>query len=126
MKNKYFGQIAEVLDKYTVVINRGREHGIKDDAKFKIVTLGEEIIDPETRTSLGRLEILKGKVKVLHVQEKITTLTSYVYEQEPEVRKIARTGLQYFGRETEEVSSKEVLVTLKNPRVGDWLIQISE
>lgn len=69
-------QVAKVQDEYTVVINRGREYGIKEGARFLLYGLGEEIIDPVTKESLGRLEIVRGIGIVTHVQDKLATVMS--------------------------------------------------
>lgn len=38
---------------------------------FVIYTLSDQIIDPMTGLSLGQLEIVKGKVRVFYIQEKM-------------------------------------------------------
>ena len=38
---------------------------------FVLYELGPEIFDPENSAPLGKLEIVKGKVSVIHVQEKL-------------------------------------------------------
>ncbi|MDE2722874.1 MAG: hypothetical protein OXI59_05820, partial [Gemmatimonadota bacterium] len=69
--------VARVLDNYTVVINRGSEHGVEKNQRFQIYGLDdEEIIDPENGASLGRLEIVKGIGTVVHIQSQIATLKS--------------------------------------------------
>ncbi|NQE04351.1 hypothetical protein C5S32_00635 [ANME-1 cluster archaeon GoMg1] len=64
------GKVAEIVDEYTVVINRGQEHGVEEDMRFVIYEPGEEIKDPETDESLGKFEYVKAKVEVVNVQEK--------------------------------------------------------
>lgn len=77
MSNTYVGAIAHIYDGYKqFVLNKGREQGIEEHHKFIIIEFGSDIIDPETGENLGPLEIVKGKVRVLHVQDKITTLES--------------------------------------------------
>ena len=68
--------MAKILDKYSLVINRGREHGVTEDMRFVIYQEGETIIDPDGGKTLGKLEIVKGKVKIDNVQEKISTAKS--------------------------------------------------
>jgi len=41
--------------------------------EFIIYELTEPIEDPETKESLGQLELHKGRVRVVHVQDKIST-----------------------------------------------------
>lgn len=63
------GKIAEILSEYSVVINRGSSHGVAANMKFVIYTDGPEIKDPDNpQKILGRLEIPKGRIKIVHVQ----------------------------------------------------------
>jgi hypothetical protein len=71
------GKIAEIIDEYTVVINRGHEHGVEEDMRFVIYEPGEEIKDPDTDEALGNFEYLKAKIEVVNVQEKISTAKTY-------------------------------------------------
>src|SRR5215217_3110549 len=66
-----------------IVINRGTEDGVHDDQRFLVYELStEEIKDPETGESLGRLEIPKGTGTVLHAQERIATIESDKFKEE--------------------------------------------
>ncbi len=71
------GVVAQVLDNdRKVVINRGFNHGVQKGMKVLVYRLGDEIIDPETRKSLGRLEIICGEGVVEHVQASMATVVS--------------------------------------------------
>jgi hypothetical protein len=74
-KNSTFPAIvAKVLNEYEVIINKGSMHQIKEGQRFLIYRISdEEIIDPETQQSLGYLEIVVGRGKVTHVQERKET-----------------------------------------------------
>ena len=74
------GQIAKVLNPYTVVINRGKMDGVEEDMRFVIYKLGDDIIDPETGDSLGELEYVKAKVKITYVAEKYSIAETYEQE----------------------------------------------
>ena len=74
--NKIFKIIKVSDDNLKIVINAGENKGIKIGMKFIVYAKGEELFDPDTNESLGRLEITKGMGKVTHVQEKISTLES--------------------------------------------------
>lgn len=67
-------KIASVVDQFRVVINAGRVNGIKVGQRFLIYKIGEEVVDPDSKESLGRLEVIKGIGEVIHVQEKMATL----------------------------------------------------
>lgn len=55
-----------------VTINRGDGTGIAIGQEWEVFALGEEIIDPDTRESLGREEISAGRVRI----KRVSTRTS--------------------------------------------------
>ena len=69
-------KVAKVVDRFTLVINNGKADGIKEGQRFLVYGYGEEIKDPETQTSLGRLEIVRGTGRVTHLQSSIATIKS--------------------------------------------------
>src|SRR5258708_4141302 len=82
-----YPRVAAVLDRYQVVINRGRKHGVKLGQTFLVFSSGPEIIDPVTGDNLGSLELVKGRGKVIHLQDNLATLrsasTKGVYSSNP-------------------------------------------
>lgn len=75
-KQPLTGTVAKVKDEETLVINRGAKHGVQSDDKFLVYYLDDELFDPETSESLGRLEVVCGEGIVEHVQETMTTIKS--------------------------------------------------
>nr|WP_321360475.1 hypothetical protein [uncultured Hyphomonas sp.] len=69
-------RVAKVLDEYTVVLNKGARDGLAVGDKLLIFGIGEEILDPETGESLGQIELVRGRVKIQHLQDKICTARS--------------------------------------------------
>lgn len=67
-------KIASVVDQFRVVINAGRADGVEVNQRFLIYKVGDEVVDPDTKKSLGRLEVVKGIGEVIHVQERMATL----------------------------------------------------
>jgi hypothetical protein len=65
-------KVAKIIDPTTVILAAGAESGVKDGMEFVIYDLTETIRDPDTGDDLGQLEIVKGTVRAVHVQEKIT------------------------------------------------------
>ena len=63
---------AKVLVKRdnAITINRGEGAGMAVGATFNVYALGQELIDPDTKESLGREEVKVGKVKVTQVNPK--------------------------------------------------------
>jgi hypothetical protein len=71
-----FPVVAHVEDEDHVVINRGSDAGISKGQRFLIFGIGKEIIDPTTKESLGKLELVRGTGKVTHVQPKMAVVES--------------------------------------------------
>lgn len=99
-----------------VVINRGTDHGVEDGMIYLIYLEGEEIVDPDTKESLGKLEIVCGRGKVTHTQAKMSTLCCIEIEQPvTRITRPRRSGWwEQFGSVTEERTVK----TLPFKKVG--------
>lgn len=128
MEEKYddLAKVAQKMDKYTFVINRGSDDGISINDRFLIFGLGDNVADPDTGEDLGALEIVKGRALVTHVQEKISTLESSESRKIPgTIRKIRREpgpGLFAFTqgpREEEIEEGPEVRRQAIDVKVGD-------
>lgn len=68
------GQVAAILDDQRILINVGMEQGVSIGDLFAVYEWGNEITDPETGQSLGKLELVKAQMEVMHVQEKMALL----------------------------------------------------
>lgn len=107
-----------------VVINKGAADGTKINDLFLIYELGEEMFDPETEESLGKLEIVKGRGKVIHVQEKISTIES-IEKTAPQKKITKRKERNPFtsfnnGYEEEVINGEGQTVPFDNPKRGDF------
>lgn len=123
--NQY--KVVDIFDdKYKLVINAGTNKNVKIGNRFLVYALSDhEIFDPDTKESLGYLEIVKGTGKVIHVQEKMCTIESDVYEAS-QPTKIIRTKnplLAGFGTTEEQTSSREH-VPFDSPEIGNFAKQI--
>ena len=81
MAQKIANRVADVIfpakvllkrDK-EITINRGEGGGVAVGDTFNVFALGEELIDPDTKESLGREEAKVGKVKITQVNPKTST-----------------------------------------------------
>ncbi|MFC2948578.1 hypothetical protein [Virgibacillus sediminis] len=72
-------KVVKIVDEYLVVVDYGRIHNAESDDILEIFQVGEEVIDPETHESLGTLDIIKAKIKVLNVYEKMSLCESNEY-----------------------------------------------
>lgn len=106
------GRIAQIIDDHRIVINKGHEHGVRVGQRFLILAIGDEIFDPETDESLGQVEVVKGRGKVTHVQEKMSTL------QTTENHEITRKPYTLFAltQVTEVTNEPKAFI---NPEIGD-------
>ena len=75
-------RVVYKLSPSRVVINRGKNHGVKIGQVFLIYDLGEVIIDPIENTELGQLEIVRGRGRVVHLQENLATVNSIEVDKE--------------------------------------------
>ena len=134
MSEKYFGTVVKIIDQYSVVINVGSVQNVNEDDRFVIIGIGDIIVDPETGEELEKLEVVKGKVKISHVQEKISTAESFEYDKQPDKKEIKKveqnraTSIAFFGANetvTESITpGKSILKELQNVEVGDKVIKI--
>ena len=69
-------KIAQILSPTRVVLAAGGEQGMQVGMEFIIYELSDSILDPETKEPLGQLELHKGRVRVVHVQERMATATT--------------------------------------------------
>ena len=70
------GAIAKIVDRSTVVINRGSKDGVKLRMKFVIFAEADDVTDPQTGKPLGKWELVKGYVQAAHVQEAMATCSA--------------------------------------------------
>jgi hypothetical protein len=118
-------KIAKVIDPYTVVLNKGKTSGIVEGQRLVIYRLDDEIVDPDSNEPLGKLEIIKGTGRVVHLQEKMCTLSSDMRGSSSKtIRKKPGIGLglglpSLVYAQEEEVSPPEK-VPFSDPEVGDW------
>lgn len=83
-------KIIKLVDEYKIAINKGSDDGIQKNDKFMIYEKGDELFDPDTKESLGFLEIPKLQMRVFNIQEKMTLLESAETTIETD-RKVKRT-----------------------------------
>ena len=63
------GQVARIIDESALIINRGAKDGVTQGMRFAVFVEVEDVVDPETKKSLGRWELVKGQILAGHVQE---------------------------------------------------------
>ncbi len=116
------GKIARILDEYTVYINRGLEHGVKEGMTFIIYDEGSSIKDPDTGNVLGNIEIVKARVVVREVQEKMSRATTPSYSTFPILTSMANIRDRLIVSEEEKKEEEEK----SSVRIGDKVRQVAE
>ncbi len=96
------GKVARILNEFQLVLNVGARQGVKPGMCFIVYEEGEEIRDPENGEALGKLELVKAEVEVVHVQEslclvqakekKAATVPTVLSAKLAEVKPSARSG----------------------------------
>jgi len=75
MKQVFECKVADIVERnFCVVLNKGKNAGIREGMRFLIYNKGNEIFDPDTNESLGTLEIVCGHGVVTNVQDKCATV----------------------------------------------------
>ena len=74
------GNVAKIMDEYTVILNIGFKSKVEEGMRFIIYTERDEKFDPISGTNLGKFENVKAKVKVINVAENYSIARSDEYE----------------------------------------------
>lgn len=113
-------EVIKVINKHTVAINIGSDHGVTLSQNFLIYYEDEELFDPVTKESLGRLEIICGEGTPTHIQSKITTLESArAKTSQLIVRKCDAYYAHVMGiKDNEEVSQKTETLPFEDVKAG--------
>jgi hypothetical protein len=76
-------KVVSINTPYQIVLNIGKDDDVSINDKFLIFGMGEMIKDLDTGEELERLEIPRGKGKVVHLQNKICTVESIEISETP-------------------------------------------
>lgn len=76
------GEVADIMDSKTVVLNIGKEDRVTRGMHFVIYVEAEHLYDKKSK-DLGVLEIPKAEVEVTDVQPKLSIAKSAMFMTEP-------------------------------------------
>lgn len=62
-------KVIKILSEYEIIINYGLYDGAKVGQDVRIYTKGEEILDPDTKESLGTLDLIKEELEIYRAYE---------------------------------------------------------
>ncbi len=115
--------VVYVKNPREVVLNRGQKQGAKTGDKFLVFGIGEDLTDPTTGESLGRLELVRGRGQVTHVQESMVTVRCIEVRSSVRKRILSPTISMLTGTTTEIDQSAEEL-PFDDVQKGDYARQI--
>lgn len=118
-------KVVHILNEFKIVINAGSESGIKLNQRYLLYNLGEEVFDPDTNESLGCLELVKGTGKVVHVQQKMSTIESDSYHSTSKRISKVNPLIDFFPNTVEETELEKEHLPFENPKIGDLLKRIN-
>src|SRR6476646_4819462 len=96
------GSVARVEDQYTLIINRGSDHGVTEGMEFAVMADdGDQIIDPETGDVIGELPSEKLRIRVFEVQPKYSRAETFVHYQPAPVKLPSLSGAAGLARFTD-------------------------
>jgi hypothetical protein len=76
--NRVEGRVAQVLSERELVINRGRDDGVRKGMRFMVLAEAPlEIRDPESGTLLDQIDREKVRVEATEVRQKISICSTY-------------------------------------------------
>ena len=106
---------------HEVILNRGSSDGIRMGQRFLIYRIGEEIMDPSSGESLGRLELVAGTGTVIHVQERMCTVRSDMAgKPTKKITSASSTLMRFAGERIIEELIPAGPLRFDDPRVGDY------
>ena len=65
-------KIIKIIDAYSIVINGGSNDDLILGTQLEIFAKGEEIIDPDTKESLGTLDLVKERIEITTILPKMS------------------------------------------------------
>ena len=65
-------RVIEIIDKYSLLINYGTEHGAKEGDKIRILFKGSVVIDPITQELLGTFDFIKDTLTIATTYERFS------------------------------------------------------
>ncbi|MBM9578894.1 hypothetical protein JWG45_17245 [Leptospira sp. 201903070] len=114
-------KVVDINSPFQVILNVGSDDGIKNGDRVLIYGLGKEIKDPDSKEIIERLEVVRGKGKVIHTQTRISTVESIEVEETPTtIRKRSNSYSNlFFPGESEETEIRRTKLPFEEVQIGD-------
>jgi len=113
------GQLVTLPDEqqHSLLINVGEHDDVKVGERVLVFSLGPELIDPDSRESLGHFEVVRGEGKVSIVQARMSIITSSRTVVEQYARPV--NALAVATGMPREYETRNVAAPFRNPQLGD-------
>ena len=113
MSRPFPALVVKKTSPFELIINRGSLDGVEVGNTFLVYYIDpDELIDPETKESLGNLEIIRGTAVATHVQQKMTTIKSN--RSESTSGQITRRNINPFGGISALIGGETIEQPMKN------------
>ena len=104
------GKVAALIDDTTLVLNVGFHEGVREGMTFVIFAEYQEILDPDSGEPLGKWEMVKARVVVDHVQERMCTVRSAMVSEKDRPGTLSAMMVQHsFGQYGQQSAERESL-----------------
>ena len=106
MQDIITGKVAAIIDDTTLVLNLGSRNGVQEGMVFVVFAEYQEIQDPDSGEALGKWEMVKARVVVDHVQDRMCTACSplVIGQDQPGTLSamMVQHSLGHYGQRAEE------------------------
>ena len=58
-------RVIEIIDNTSILINAGTRNGVSKGDLVRVIEIGENVIDPETKHCIGTLDYLKDELEIV-------------------------------------------------------------
>jgi hypothetical protein len=119
-------RVVHVVDSsgFEAVISRGARDELKPGQRFLVFAYGPEVMDPDSGENLGRIELVRGRGEIIHLQDSMATIRSVEKRSgRPSKRVIRDTSMLGIatgrGQVIEEDWAAEEVLPFRDISVGD-------
>lgn len=117
MNENVEGKIAAILDKTTVVINRGSDQGVEKGTKFYIYSKLGPFFDPDSGESLGEITKIWGKVQATIVERRFC-IAETMYSTNSTIFSMFAHENIFSTRMELPVAESDITMMMENIKVG--------
>lgn len=120
------GKVVVRIDNTQLVINKGQRDNVKLGDIFQVYNLGEELFDPDTKESLGKMRQICGTGIVVDLQEKQSTILSNKISTVNEKKIVTHSGINALlgGAKEEYINPKEIRDDFVDVLNGETIVKL--